>query len=346
MPKSRTSSEIAEPDDTLWLTVVGLFEDAIDANHLLNDLRKADSPGEMVSLIVREVDIANHEPHGALPVAEALSGAGLGQVGDWLAHLASLSVPETGGFLVAGPMGTILSHPAWNSEHDVETHPIEAALIYFGYGEDEAGYLANRVLAGSLLIGLTMSDPDLAPDTRRMFAERNAVHIGTSWTKPEMTTGAQPAARPQQESGQQAAEVVVLDSVAVLVGLCSTGDTGTTAQYRGAAVLDRSGETAGVIDDLLAEVQPGEANGSDSIQVRYVVIEFGGLLGIGKNRVAVPAEHVALDAIPIQLAIDRNTLQDAPRYHADEPFSRQDEELVCDHFGCPRYWVLSGNQPR
>lgn len=337
MPNSQPSSEVTAADSTLWLTAVGLFEDAIDANQLLSDLRKAGTRGEMVSLIVREHDNAGDDASGALPVAEALADAGLGRAGDWLTHLASLSVPDTGGILVAGPVGTILSRSAWKSQSEVETHPIEAALVYFGYGADEAGYLASRILAGSLLIGHTMSDPDLAPETRRMFAERNAVHIGTSWTRPEMTTTAQQ----RSDSGAQDADVVVLDSVAVLVGLCSTEDAGTRAQYRGATVHDRSGETAGVIDDVLAEVQAGDANSAESIHVRYVVIEFGGLLGIGKHHVAVPAEHIALDANPIQLTIERQALQDAPRYHPDQPFSRQDEELVCDHFGCPRYWLSS-----
>ena len=333
------------------LTVVGLFEDVIDANHALADLKDGPDPPEAVSLIIREHVADDAEgKNEASAVATALSAAALDQAGEWLMHLVSLMVPNDGAFLVAGPIGAILtgseSVSRWNESAAPDqsntlndaTRPLLTALARFGYGEDEADYLAQRVIAGSVLIGLTTPDSQQASEARRIFADRNAVHIGTSWTDPETAARAETLVR-----GPVAAEsddkVVVFDSVSLLVGLCRHENPEIAATCGGATVFDRNGEETGVIEDLLAEIQPRNPGGTDAVLIRYVVIGFGGLLGVGKSFAAVPAVHVALDADPIALKMDRQTFHAAPLYHSNKPFSRREEELVCDHFGCPRYWL-------
>lgn len=331
------------------LTVVGLFEDFIDANHALADLKDGPFPPESVSLIVREhVADGTDGKNEASAVATALSEAALDQAGEWLMHLVSLIVPNEGAFLVAGPIGAILARSAsvsrWNESALDQSNtgagverPLLTALVRFGYGEDEANYLGHRVIAGSVLIGLTTPDSQQASEARRIFADQNAVHIGTNWTDPETAARADTLVR-----GPVAADsdkVVVFDSVSLLVGLCSHENPAIAATCGGATVFDRNGEETGIIDDVLAEIQTGGPDEKDMVVVRYVVIGFGGLLGVGKSFVAVPAVHVALDTDPVALNMDRQTFHSAPLYHSNKPFSRREEELVCDHFGCPRYWL-------
>ncbi|CAN5644090.1 hypothetical protein BH24CHL1_BH24CHL1_20130 [soil metagenome] len=332
------------------LTVVGLFEDVIDANHALADLKDGPAPPEGVSLIVREQIPPDADGANAAPaVATALSEAALDQAGEWLMHLVSLVVPNEGAFLVAGPLGAILagseSVSRWNESAEGkaitpndETRPLLTALARFGYGEDEADYLSQRIIAGSVLIGLTTPDSQQASEARRIFADQNAVHIGTNWTDPETASRAETLVRGPVEADSDD-KVVVFESVSLLVGLCGHENPEIAATCGGATVVDRNGEETGTIEDLLAEIQPDGTAENDMVVFRYVVIAFGGLLGLGRSFVAVPAVYVALEADPAVLDMDRRSVHSAPLYHPNKPFSRHEEELVCAHFGCPRYWL-------
>lgn len=335
------------------LTVLGLFEDVIDANHALADLKKGPAPPKAVSLIVRE-NVSN-DPDAANPasaVATALSEADLHQAGEWLMHLVSLVIPDDGAFLVAGPIGAILAGSApvsrWNTpvpdstgaygSGPSDSGPLLTALVHFGYGDDEAYYLAQRARSGSVLIGLTTPDAQLASDARRIFADQNAVHIGTNWTDPGTASRAEELVHTPVGTTLDDT-VMVFDSVPLLVGLCNHANPDIAATCGGATVLDCDGVETGTVEDLLGEIQPGGIGERERVVVRYVVVGFGGLLGIGRSFVAVPAVHVALDTDPVVLDMDRQTFQSAPLYHSNKPFSRREEDLVCDHFGCPRYWL-------
>jgi sporulation protein YlmC with PRC-barrel domain len=56
-------------------------------------------------------------------------------------------------------------------------------------------------------------------------------------------------------------------------------------------------------------------------RVNYVVLEWGGVLGLGERKVAVPWEDVALNADSSQATIDmtRQQLEEAQRYDPDVP---------------------------
>ncbi len=353
MPNTPFRVAAGHPDGSPHLTVIGLFEDPIDANQALADLRGAEAPEQGVSLVVREHEAGNpgrSNPHPA--VADALSEAALDEAGVWLTHLMSLIVPDDGALLVAGPLGAILGGSAsvwhWSTSaapptladgpepRDEDARPLLTTLVRFGYGQDEADYLSQRVLAGSVLIGVTTPRQDQASDAHRVFAERGAVHIGTTWTDPATIVDAERLARSPVES-TVVDEVVVLDAVSLLVSLCGHENPEIRSSSAGATVLDRDGVESGVIDDLLAELIPCES-GADTVCIRYAVVAFGGLLGIGRRYVAVPAVYVKLDGNPITLCVDRKTLETAPSYRRNTPFSRHEEELVCDHFDGPRYW--------
>src|SRR5690606_20259207 len=86
-------------------TVLGLFEDMIDAEHALLALRRADRPAEQVSVLVR--DRAADQGYGSgghSEVARAVVASALDTVSGWLLGLAALIVPEQGPLLVAGPI--------------------------------------------------------------------------------------------------------------------------------------------------------------------------------------------------------------------------------------------------
>ncbi|HMM41825.1 MAG TPA: hypothetical protein PKA95_07985 [Thermomicrobiales bacterium] len=107
----------------------------------------------------------------------------------------------------------------------------------------------------------------------------------------------------------------------------------------GRAVIDREGEDAGTVDEVIVESPSQPDKDSEELTSHYVVIEFGGLLGLGRRRVAIPATHVEHEGDLALLGVDRATLERAPSWDANAPFSRREEHLVCAYFGTPPYWT-------
>jgi hypothetical protein len=69
------------------------------------------------------------------------------------------------------------------------------------------------------------------------------------------------------------------------------------------------------------------------------VVSFGGLLGLGRHRIAVPADQIDLRAAPVRLGVSKDVLHRAPAYEQDVPFSRREEMAVNAYFGTTPYWL-------
>src|SRR5215211_7917213 len=83
--------------ETSRFTVLGLFDDTIDAEQTLVALRREERPAEQVSVLVRDraADAGSGpERHGE--VARAVVANALSTVSGWLLGLAALIVPESG----------------------------------------------------------------------------------------------------------------------------------------------------------------------------------------------------------------------------------------------------------
>jgi hypothetical protein len=335
-------------------TVVSLFDDLIDAEHALVALRRADRPAEHVSVVVRDraADVGSHpERHGE--VARAVVANALGAVSGWLLGLAALIVPDSGTYLVAGPIGAALAgvrtfeeHTRKRAEEPGEEEPPEPddigagglghTLTEFGFRPDEAAYLQSRLAAGSALIAVTTSDPHQLQATRRLFADYSAVHIGQAQTGEVIVHEAEEllAAAPEEVNS---GEVVVADAVAPLRHICGEGLPEPRGHdLCGGRVVDETGEEIGELEDLLADAP---LVGTQESRVRYAVVGFGGVLGLGRHRVAVPADQIDLGVDPARLAISKEVLRRAPVYDPDIPFSRREEMAVNAYFGTTPYWL-------
>ena len=335
-------------------TVVGLFEDTIDAEQALLALRKANHAADVVSLVVR--DKAAEESGGgtdrAGAVARAIVATALGAVGGWLQGLAELIVPERGTYLVAGPIGAALAGisaardqrrtgPSYAAATDLTADSLLRTLTDFGFSPEEATYLEHRLAAGSALVAVTTNDPSSLQSTRRIFADHNAVHIGLAETDPGLFAEAEAllAAPPEESSG---GDVVVTDAVAPLRRVSLEGGAAETAALCNRDAVDARGEAVGIVEDVLVEeIDPDGPRGPEPARVvaRYVVVSFGGVLGLGRRRVAVPAELADLAADPLRLDVDRDVLQRAPAYDEDGPFSRREEQANYGYFGLHPYWL-------
>jgi hypothetical protein len=325
--------------DSAWQTIVGLFEDNIDTRNALSSLRKNDVPGEAVSIVVRDRKADESSPaerHGA--VARAVHANDLDQHAGWLEKLASLIVPERGTYLVAGPIGAALAgmHVEANGPSTAASTIVEI-LTLLGFAPEEAGYIDSRLLSGALLVGVMTADTEAQDRTRQVFAAESAVHIGRAFTAPAIAIAAGDllAAPPEASSD---GDVVVMDAVARYFRLCEAGRADDPrSALCGQPVLDPDGSDAGTISDYIAETLR-DADGHERDEVRYVVLAFGGVLGIGKRYTVLPLDQIDLETSPLRIKVTRDVLHRAPLYDQVAPFSRREEHAVCAYFGTTPFW--------
>ncbi len=76
-------------------------------------------------------------------------------------------------------------------------------------------------------------------------------------------------------------------------------------------VNNKDGEKLGDIKDIMVDITTG--------QIEYVVIEFGGFLGIGEKFFAIPFRLLAFDTVEEACILDqtRETLEKAPGFDKD-----------------------------
>src|ERR1700674_1513883 len=105
-------------------------------------------------------------------------------------------------------------------------------------------------------------------------------------------------------------------------------------RVEGTPMCRSNGETIGTIQRLMIDKLSG--------RVAYVILSFGGILGMGRKHLPVPWARMqystALEAYAIDLTDEE--LAEAPSYAADMDFDWGDRELgveIDDYYKVPRY---------
>lgn len=101
-------------------------------------------------------------------------------------------------------------------------------------------------------------------------------------------------------------------------------------KVEGTAVYDTRGEKLGSIYNFMVEKSSG--------QVEYAVLQFGGVFGLGSDYYPIPWEKLSYDTDEggYVVDIDKETLEDAPRYSDTEPaYDRAYGEQVHGYYGVP-----------
>jgi sporulation protein YlmC with PRC-barrel domain len=85
----------------------------------------------------------------------------------------------------------------------------------------------------------------------------------------------------------------------------------SSAKVEGTHVYDDAGENLGSVDHLMLDKRTG--------QVRYAVIEFGGLFGVGADRYPIPWAKLRYDPTKggYVALLDKASLAGAPKYSMD-----------------------------
>jgi len=91
----------------------------------------------------------------------------------------------------------------------------------------------------------------------------------------------------------------------------SGNDVISSDRVEGTTVYNAAGDKLGTIDDLMIDKVSG--------QVRYAVLEFGGFLGMGKDRYPIPWNMLKYDTSQdgYVAPLDKAQIEGAPRYVSD-----------------------------
>ena len=93
-----------------------------------------------------------------------------------------------------------------------------------------------------------------------------------------------------------------------------------SSKVEGTAVYDLEGERLGTITSFMVDKRSGQAE--------YAVMQFGGFLGIGADYYPVPWQKLSYstDHGGYVVALDKDTLEDAPRYGNDDDAPEYDAD--------------------
>ena len=103
----------------------------------------------------------------------------------------------------------------------------------------------------------------------------------------------------------------------------------------GDSVFNSDGESLGKIEDFMLDVESG--------RIRYAVLSFGGVLGIGNKLFAVPPEALTVDTQRkcLVLDVEKGRLENAPGFDKDNWPNFADPTLgreIYGYYGRKPYW--------
>jgi sporulation protein YlmC with PRC-barrel domain len=103
----------------------------------------------------------------------------------------------------------------------------------------------------------------------------------------------------------------------------------------GENVVDAKGDHLGKIEDLAIDFEQG--------RIRFAILSFGGFLGMGEKRFAVPIQTLQrFDDDRLLLNVDRDKLKNAPGIEKDDWSKIDDRAYVTrayEFYGYKPYWT-------
>lgn len=149
-------------------TILGVFNDPLDARRAMDELRGSPLHLEDVSIVSRSTQ--SGAPVSNVDDVSAGEGAAIGAVWGGLVGLAALLIPGVGPFIAGGALFAALTGAATGAV----VGGIAAALINFsGVPEEEARRYETMVHEGKTLIAVKARQED-AQDVRRILANAGA----------------------------------------------------------------------------------------------------------------------------------------------------------------------------
>jgi hypothetical protein len=176
-------------------TIVGLFENRVQAQQLVQQLRALNIAGEDISVMSRG-DSADDSAGGDRASGVAIgagAGAALGGLGGLLVGLGALAIPGIGPVLAAGPIAAALAGAGLGAA----AGGVIGALTELGIPEEDAHVWAEGVRRGGTLVTVH-ADDEMADEIMALMARHGAIDVdehATRWRQAGWP-GFDPAAGP------------------------------------------------------------------------------------------------------------------------------------------------------
>jgi len=167
-------------------TVVGLFENYMDADRAVSELNARGFGRNEVSVAARDNAVRDRiagKTGDERAVAEsagagAIGGATIGGLGGLLVGLGALAIPGIGPVVAAGTLATVLGTTAAGAGIGAAAGGIIGALVGMGIPEDDATFYAEGVKRGGVLVTVQTND-DRASEALNIMRSANAVDVDT-----------------------------------------------------------------------------------------------------------------------------------------------------------------------
>jgi uncharacterized membrane protein len=167
-------------------TVVGLFENYMDADRAVSELNARGFSRNEVSVAARDSAVRDRiagTTGQERAVAEsagagAIGGATIGGLGGLLVGLGALAIPGIGPVVAAGTLATVLGTTAAGAGIGAAAGGIIGALVGMGIPEEDATFYAEGVKRGGVLVTVQTSD-DRASEALGIMRNANAVDVDT-----------------------------------------------------------------------------------------------------------------------------------------------------------------------
>lgn len=348
--------EDKQPDQQAF-TLAALFDDVIDAERVLTQMRRSQQPPGETSVILREQVLQENDarnPYRTV-LSEVVARSSLEAASKWLEGLASLILPDRAQYLSAGPVGQILStiRDTMQTMENETAQPAERSEIrqlsqtfqLFGFERDEARYLEQRIVVGSPFIAVTTTNTRQLRTAHQLLSDSTPVYLGLARTEQAVYRRAQHLL----ETGPRVlGNVVIADAISPLDHVSTTpGLSGSKRDLRGEGLRSRYGESIGRVEEMLYEPHPA-VYGSDyphgdlsdgSFVLRYVIVRPHRRPGIGRKLIALPEDRISVESGKLIANVTHEELMNAPRIDEPSTMSRQDEATIRRHFTSPFYWI-------
>lgn len=164
-------------------TVVGVFNSMAEAQTAIRALTHEGISRDDISLVANRIGNEGvDQPAGgtgtssdttADVVADAGIGAAIGGVGGLLLSIAGLAIPGIGPILAAGPIAAALTGAGIGAA----AGGLLGALTNAGIPEEDAGYYAEGIRRGDVLVTVRTSDPALADRAKDILDNQGAVDV-------------------------------------------------------------------------------------------------------------------------------------------------------------------------
>lgn len=335
-------------------TLATLYDDVIDAEHVLAHLRRSKQQPSTISVILREQVLRENDdlnPYRTV-LSEVMARSSLEAAGKWLKGLASIILPDRAAYLSAGPIGQILITIRDTLQStDVappdrsEIRQLSQTLEQFGFERDEARYIEQRIVVGSAFIAVTTTDTGQLRSIHHTLRMSMPVYIGLARTD---TVVFRKASELLETGPKALGTVVIADAASPLSHVQNTPSLqGSHRDLSGRLVRSRYGEVIGRVEDMLFELHPDNPipdPAHDSLSdatalLRYVIVRTSRTPGLGRKTFALPDDRVRLKGGELVADVTYEDMVNAPRYESSTSMSRQDEATIRRHFSSPFYWI-------